>query len=184
MNFQILEYKSTHAIPNLGTIFFIFLSFLLLIPISCCMTCWAHDIRELRKYDYELKDFLCFTGTVRFLMESYMELMLAVTMTVASYDPDTGYVGVTFSNYFAITFFVLTVGLPIWIILFFLCKVNMWNDERFQKKWGTVIEGMRTEYNSKEQGKTWIAILYPVLMLVRRIGFVFSIIFYPEFTWL
>ena len=100
-------------------------------------------------------------------------------MNVASYDSETGYVGVTFSNYFAIGFFILTVGLPIWIVLFFLCQVSKWRDERFQKKWGTVLEGTRMDYNGKEQGTTWIAILYPVLMLVRRIGFVFTIIFYP-----
>ena len=79
---------------------------------------------------------------------------------------------------------MLAAGLPIWIIIFFWCNVSKWEDEKFQNKYGPVLEGMRMTYNSKEQGSTWIAILYPVLMLLRRVGFVVSVIFYPHFTWL
>ena len=61
------------------------------------------------------------TGTVRFLMESYMELLLAACLNVLMYSNESGYIGVMFTNYYAVFFFVITVGFPIWIILFYLC---------------------------------------------------------------
>ena len=101
-----------------------FLTFFLLVPVSCLITCWAFKLRELRKYDKQLKEFLMWGGTVRFLMESYMELLLAASLNVLMFDNTSGYVGVAFSNYYAVFFFVITVGFPIWIILFYLCKIE------------------------------------------------------------
>ena len=122
LNFQTIGYNSLYAVPNLGTIFFMVLSFLMLVPLALCMTCFSHDVREIRKPTNSLNGFLYWKGTVRFLMETYMELMLAVTLNIAFYNSETGYVGVSFSNWFAIFFFVLTIGVPIWIIIFFYCK--------------------------------------------------------------
>ena len=82
-------------------------------------------------------------GTVRFLMESYMELLLAACLNVLMFDNTSGYIGVAFSNYYAVFFFVITVGFPIWIILFYLCRIDQWEDEEFERKWGTVLEGTR-----------------------------------------
>ena len=143
LNFELLDFKSIYAVPNLGTIFFMFLTFILLVPVSCLITCWAFKLRELRKYDKQLKEFLMWGGTVRFLMESYMELLLAACLNVLMFDNTSGYIGVAFSNYYALFFFVITVGFPIWIILFYLLKIDQWEDEEFERKWGTVLEGTR-----------------------------------------
>ena len=43
---------------------------------------------------------------------------------------------------------------------------------------------MKKRYHRLDDGKRWMAIWYPVLTLVRRIVFVFTIIFFPAFTWL
>ena len=143
LNFELLDFGTIYAVPNLGTIFFIFLSFLLLVPFSCLMTCWAYRLRELRKYDKKLKEFLMWSGTVRFLLESYMELLLATSLNVIMWSNESGYVGVMFSNYYALFFFIVTVGFPIWIILFYLCNINRWEDDEFERKWGAVLEGTR-----------------------------------------
>ena len=120
---------------------------------------------------------------MRFIIESYMEILLATSINIALWK-DSEYVGVSFSNYFTIVFFIIAVGLPIWVIIFFLFNINRWDDEEFEERHGAVLEGSRIEYNSKEQGEAWIAIIHPCLMLLRRIGFVFTVVFQPEFTWL
>ena len=126
LNFQILEYNSSFAVPNLGTIFFILLTFLLLIPISILLVFFSTDIKELRKHSKNLKDFLYWKGTIRFFTESYMEILLAVGLNIAMFNDELEYAGVKFSNYFAITFFVLAAGLPIWIIIFFWLNYSKW----------------------------------------------------------
>ena len=66
------------------------------------------------------------SGTIRFLMESYMELLIAASLNLLMFSNESGYFGVIFSNYYAALFFVITVGLPIWIVLFFLYKIKHW----------------------------------------------------------
>ena len=46
------------------------------------------------------------------------------------------------------------------------------------------MDGTRLEYHEKHDGKKWIAIVYPVITLLRRVGFAFTVILAPHFTWL
>ena len=50
LNFQILEYNSPYAIPNLGTLFFASMSFIILLPVLCCICCCAYKHKELRSH--------------------------------------------------------------------------------------------------------------------------------------
>ena len=43
---------------------------------------------------------------------------------------------------------------------------------------------MKKEYHELDDGKRWIAVWYPVITLLRRTIFIFTIVFYPAFTWL
>jgi len=113
-----------------------------------------------------------------------MEILLAVSLNVSLINTELDYVGVSFTNYFAIVFFVLSAGLPIWMLVFFWVNFSKWEDEEFLKKYSPVLEGTRKSYIEFEEGKTWIGLVYPILTLVRRIGFVITVVFYPDFTWL
>ena len=126
-----MKYTSTYAVPNLGTIFFIFLSFLILVPISIFIAFFASDLREIRTHSQSLKDFIYWKGTIRFFTESYMEILLAVGLNVANYNEESEFVGVMFSNYFAIAFFALSALLPLWIVIFFWCNIDRWGDKGF-----------------------------------------------------
>ena len=109
---------------------------------------------------------------------------MATFLNVSVYDDESMFLGVMLSNWCCYAFFFLAIILPIWIIIFFGLSIRKWEDKKFKKKYGSVLEGMRLEYSEKEQGKMWIAIVFPVLMLVRRIGFVYTVVFQPWFTWL
>ena len=122
INFAMIGYESIYAVPNLGTIFFIFLTFLILIPIGWCLKFFAVDTREVRKPNKKLREFLYWKGIIRFLIESYMELILAVTLNVKLYRSESGYLGVKFSNWFTIFFFIVLILLPIWMAIFFYKK--------------------------------------------------------------
>ena len=41
INFQEIGYESIYAVPNLGTVFFMFLTFLILVPIGWCLKFFA-----------------------------------------------------------------------------------------------------------------------------------------------
>jgi len=146
LNFQLLEYNTIYAVPNLGTIFFILVIILLLIPISIALVFFARSLKELRKHSQNLKEFLYWKGTIRFFTESYMEILLAVSLNVHMIDNELDYVGVKFSNSFAILFFILAAGLPIWIIIFFWINYSKWDDKEFLKKYSPVLEGTRKSY--------------------------------------
>ena len=112
-------------------------------------------------------------------MESYMELCLATCLNMSMYDSVSNYRGVIFSNYFAIVMTIVVFSLPIWICFFYWLKMSTWEDEEFVEKFGAVLEGTRQEYKKQEEGSRWIAIMFPVITLTRRIGFVVSVVFYP-----
>lgn len=184
LNFEILEYGSSYAIPNLGTIFFMLAILVILVPINGCLFLSSGSSKEIRKQHENLTKFLFWKGSVRIMIESYLEILLATSINFAMYNRETEYVGVTISNVVTIVLFVTAVGLPVWVVIFFLFNIKKWGQDEFEEKHGSVLEGSRLWYNNKEQGKTWIAIVHPVLMLLRRIGFVFTVVFQPEFTWL
>jgi hypothetical protein len=184
LNFQILQYESSYSVPNLGTIFFMFLTFLMLVPILITMAFFATDLKELRKHTSNLKDFLFWKGTIRFFTESYMEVLLASGLNLAMFASELDYKGVYFANYFSIALFVLAAGLPLWILIFFWWNISKWEEDEFMNKYSPILEGTRLKYNRFEAGNTWIALMYPVLMLLRRIGFVVTVVFFPDFTWL
>ena len=120
--FQTIGYESTYAVPNLGTIFFIFLGYLILVPISSCLTFFSVDNRDVRKPAKKLRRFLYWKGTFRFLLESHMEIVLAVTLNVKMFESNSGYIGVDLSNGFTIVFFIISLVLPIWIAIFYYRK--------------------------------------------------------------
>ena len=72
-----------------------------------------------------------------------MEILLATCINIALYNRESEYVGVSFSNYFTIGLFTIAVGLPIWVIIFFLRNIHRWEDEEFEEKHGAVLEGTR-----------------------------------------
>ena len=143
LNFEILEYGSTYAVPNLGTIFFMFIFFVLLALINVVLFFIGADQRNARKHHANLSKFLYWKGSVRFIIESYMEILLATCINIALYNRESEYVGVSFSNYFTIVLFTIAVGLPIWVIIFFLFNIHKWEDEEFEERHGAVLEGTR-----------------------------------------
>lgn len=113
-----------------------------------------------------------------------MEMILAVILNIFKFDNKSGYAGVIFSNCYSFLFLTLLVVLPFWIAIFYFKKMESWENEEFDRKWGDVLSGMKKSYTRLDHGTQWIALVYPLMHLLRRIGFIFTVVFFPNFTWL
>ena len=57
--------------------------------------------------------------------------------------------GVSFNNVLAILTIILMGSLPIYLIVFYTLKLKQWNDEDFEAKYGSLIEGTNRKFKSK-----------------------------------
>ena len=83
-------------------------------------------------------------------MESYLELLIATSMNLVMFNNENGFASVIVSNYYAVFTFIIVVTLPFWILIFFSCKREKWEDEEFVNKFGDVLEGTRQDYMKEE----------------------------------
>jgi hypothetical protein len=72
--------------------------------------------------------------------------------------------------------FVVTAGLPLFIIFFYLYNWRSVKDETFESKFNCVYEGLKTE--SK------LALVYPTYFVVRRCCLLITVITCYQFIWL
>ena len=93
--------------------------------------------------------------------------------------------GVVISTCFCVLFTIISIGLPIFIIVFYLRKSESWNEEKFTAKYGTILEPMFTNKKHEFRGKDYKwAIFFIMLFLIRRIVFATVVIFTPEYLFL
>ena len=86
---------------------------------------------------------------------------------------------VTFSNWVAITIVFIACFLPVFICVYYICRMRVWHTEAFQQKWGFVLEGLAID---KKDAK-WILIFQPLSFYLRRLAFSAVLVFWYEFVW-
>ena len=146
----------------------------------------------LRKYSKEINKIrkkihrkFFWNGLIRFLIEAYFEITLAIGIQVTSLDKSFGiyaFSGVVVSLFFGVAFTIISLFLPFFIIIFYPKRVDEWSTKVFKKKFGTVLAGLDREPDPLRKGydKRW-ALFFQMLLLLRRLLFVIAVIGAPDF---
>ena len=119
---------------------------LFLVLILSCMKLGGLCHPRFNRSSDKVKNFLYWNGTLRILLELYLELLFAAAINVYLYDSKDGkiYPGIYLSNVTAFIVLGICTLLPIFIIFKYWWNAHLWEDKKFKAKWGSVLEGTNT----------------------------------------
>ena len=102
-----------------------------------------------------------------------MDLALFTLMIVKDLDLSGEHNAVMVCNVIAIILSFLVCGLPIFFVIFIALKLKSLNDEKFKKKFGSLVEGSNHEMKKHQ----WIVVLIPATYYLRRLGMCLCLVF-------
>ena len=180
LNFQQAGHDSSLFLPNLGSMFYIMLAyvglyvfyFLVVWPLAKCSP-------KIERFSAKLKDFLLWNGTMRFFIESYMNITLFTLLNIKEYTWNDAFSLITISDVLAIVSLVITILLPAALLVFFACSISKWEDEGFARRNGTFFQGGDLEREHTQ----WIVLLIPLSYFVRRLLLSLTLVFWINFIW-
>lgn len=180
INFQSMGFGSTLIIQNLGTLLYLLLIHMCLVPVVLILHYLGKKCRKLQGVSNKASRYLFFNGTIRFLMEGYLDICLFSLINMKNLDW-TPIIAITISNYIAIFLTLVVCGFPIFACFWYLYKMNSWDDPDFQNRWGQMLEDIDTD--KEDKSLKGMAIIFPLSYFIRRLTFCIVIVFWIEFLW-
>ena len=131
LNFQNAGYDTNLVIPSLGTLFYMMIGQIGFVVLHFLLLLLTEAIPKVGVLKNKVYRYLYWNGSIRFMMEGYMDIVLFSLLNIESMNWDDTFWAVTASNYIAIALTVLLCGLPIFFIYFYSKNMQNWNDEAF-----------------------------------------------------
>ena len=182
LSFASSGYEYINLIENMGTCFFMVQIYLtqccFLLILLLLMKCFK--IYKVTNLYEKMKKQLFWSTALRFIFESYLELVICVTIGLLNLSWDKENFSVQYCTIFTAIFAAAVLILPIFASVFYYCKVDSVEEEIFREKYGTLYEGLQLDM---QEGKRKSALIYPFLFILRRLLFMASVIFMADFTW-
>jgi len=166
-------------ISNLGPLFYMFISHFLVVPFVFLLNLLGKACPKVKPISNRVHSYMFWSGSMRFFMEGYLDFCLFSLLNVNGLDWSGNFWAVTVCNYMAIFIAGLACLFPIFILVWYLCRMHLWETEEFKNKWGAVLDDLDI---GREDGK-WVVIILPVSYFVRRLAFVLVLVFWYEFLW-
>ena len=110
-------------------------------------------------------------------MSVYQDFALLSVLNLNTANWDTSFSSENYSNNLSIVVLVLILAVPPLILVHLYREYEQWDDENFNRRFGTLIDGRRTNNNR------WAVILMLTLFFVRRLVFVITVIHLQDFVW-
>ena len=121
---------------------------------------------------------LVWNGVIRFLMETYIEVLLAAAINLRYGQMHAEKRSTRYSMVMSfIAFSVLTLGTPVALLLWWR-KRSVWGDVNFKAKYGSLLKGIALKENAQ---KSTIAV--PCMFFTRRLLLVSTIVLFGDFAW-
>ena len=146
-SFDDAGYSYLFSIENFGTgtviIHFAVITALIYFLVSRLRTSWAREITEHPKFVANYNG-LFFGGSLRFLFEGYSELIISISIGLLTmrWGDELGF-SELYCNYFTIIMSVAVVSLPLYILIFYCCRINDLDDKDFAERYGTLYAGLK-----------------------------------------
>ena len=180
VNFQQAGYDSSLLLTNLGSMFFIMIAYVGLYVIFLFVV-WPLTklCPKIQKVTNKLRDFLFWGGTMRFFIESYMQICICTMLNLKEYEWEGSITLIALSDVLAIIAFVVVTVLPIALLIFFACNISRWDEERFAERHGAFLEGADLDREHTQ----WIVLLIPLTYFLRRLLMSATLVFWIDFFW-
>ena len=172
-------YESHFAISNLGFLFYIFSAHFLLVPVVLLLYLVGKKFPKVKPVSNKAYCYLFWGGSIRFFTEGYLDFCTFAFMNIKTLDWESQLPAVTFTNYVAIFIVFLACFLPVFVVVYYICRMHVWHTEEFQERWGFVLEGLAID----KKDTRWIIIFVPLSYFVRRLAFSLVLVFWYEFLW-
>ena len=131
LNFQNAGYNTNLLIPCLGLLFYVTIGLICLFFVHGLVYLLAKAVPKVDRLTNKLSSFLHWNGSIRFILEGYMDIVLFSFLNVNYLEWSDSFWSVNASNYMAITFTVIFCGLPIVFIIFYGKNMKRWKDKKF-----------------------------------------------------
>ena len=179
LNFQQAGYDTELLIPNLGTLFYLLVFQLCLYGLHFIMLIIARSCPKLKKATQILGNYIYWNGSLRLMIEGYMDIVMATCLNLSHFEWNGDVAVNVTSHTVAVFFFVAAVVFPVCLIIYLACNMARWNDEAFQARNGTLLDGVNLERKEVK----WIVLLVPASFFMRRLLMVMTLVFWTKFIW-
>ena len=175
-------YDYIFLVENMGTCFFMVQVYLFscLITLSLGLLIRLCSITRAKPRHKKIKDTLFWGTAIRFVFESYLELVICVTIGMLHISWSQDNLSITYCTIFTIFFTVAVLLLPLFTSVFYYRNIDKVEDEQFTSDYGTLYDGLQLDL-AKEKRKS--ALLYPSMFILRRLAFSLSVFVYADFSW-
>ena len=179
-------YDSIYFSLSLGTVYFIALAYLLLIVMIGSMDCILKASKsKCQTIMKRLHGLLFWNSIIMFAVETFFEILIALAINLQKPEYSFGEYavkGVVQSNTLFVLFAIVSIGLPLFICIFYYKNRQRWDDEDFNKIYGAPLEDLDTNPHPKKKGyDKHIVILSPIILILRRLIFVIGVMWFPNF---
>ena len=178
--FDRMDYGSPFTVMNMGTMFLIFLYYVMLYTIYPCFDSCGRHIKCSKKCAKTLRKMLFWNHAIVFLQEGLLEILLVTAINfiyIHEAEAPWDNWNLVLNNVVSI---VLTVGIAILFltIVFYLWpKGTLIRRKKYRRRYGSVYSMIKVKRSN-------YAMLYPIFFFLRRILLVFAVVFmldYPTF---
>ena len=179
LNFQNAGFADALVISNMGFLFYILLGHVFAIPLVLLLNCCGKKFRRLKPITDRSHRYMFYGGSIRFFMEGYLDICMFSLMNVKALDWSGTFLTVTICNYVAVIFTTFACLFPVFVLVWYICRMHLWHSEEFKGKWGALLDDLDID---KKDGQ-WIVIIFPVSYFLRRLSFTAVLVFWYEFLW-
>lgn len=128
----------------------------------------------------KLEGYFFWGGTIRFFLESFFDLILSSVLNLHMANWESDYASEKFSNGLSVLVLVLcSLVLLTCAIYYFAWNFSAFMYEDFNERHGAVLDGTRNE----SEERRIVAFEWMGWYLMRRVAFVFSVIYWDNFLW-
>ena len=119
------------------------LGFFALAVLHLLLNLVGKKIPKVHRASSKISTFLYWNGIIRFFIESYLDFAVCALINLKEINWEDDLSAVYYNN--VLTFLtVVCLGLiPIILVVFYIYKLKMWNDEEFKAKYSSLIEGTK-----------------------------------------
>ena len=174
-SFENADYESKFLIVNAASLFTSFSLWtglqLVLLLLFGSYSCYSERADWVRK---RIQDNLLWRGSIRFLMESYLELCVLSILNVQEIKWYDGLAFITFSNRTSYALLVILGIVPLLLLCIILKHRDRLKEYVFKARYGSILDGTKSEggvyYN--------VSLLSPLIFFARRLIMGLSLVHY------
>lgn len=182
-SFSDVKYESTYMIMNLGSLYLVLLFMILQVILLPILRPLKAISPRFSRWHSSVSKTLFWNGFLRLILEAALDFSIAMLINLnAIYELNSRgntdwwlpHLPFFWLNYLTVGFAALALFVgPIFLLIFYTCRYKSWTDDKFEQRFGAVLDGLRKD--------TRMSIFYPAFFMIRRTVFALQAVFAPTY---